>query len=100
MYRLGYLTYIAAAAEFFREHQTAGALLAIALLGWSLATDLLANRTTWTGPILDESGYGAAMGRRNVAYLSRLERFAFAARFVSVGLGLFGPLLFAWSLLL
>lgn len=100
MYRVGYVLYVAALAEFLREGQDTGALLAGALLGWSLTTDLLAHRSTWTGPTVDGSGYSRALSQHDVDFLSGLDRFAFVAKFLAVGLGIFGPLLFAWSLLL
>ncbi len=100
MHRLGYVGYIAAAAVFYRENQTAGVLIALALLGWAVTTEVVAHRTTWAGPSLDESGYGTALAHRNARYLSSMDRFAFVARFLSMGIAVFGPLLFVWSLLL
>lgn len=100
MHRFGFLGYPLATAEFAREGQTGAALLAIALLGWSIAVELLAERASWHDPGFDRSGYGAGIGQRGAAYLAGMDRFAFVARFMSIALGVFGPLLFAWSLLL
>lgn len=100
MHRLGFVAYPIAAAEFFREGQRGAALVAIALLGWGFAAELLADRTTWGGPTIDESGYGTGVPQRSVDYLASMDRFAFLARFLSIALGVFGPLLFVWSLLL
>lgn len=99
MHRLGYILYVAAGLEFAREDHTSAALVAVGLLGWSIAADLLAWRTTWAGPVFDESGYGTGVAQADADYLSQLDRFAAVAGFLAVGLGLFGPLLFVWSLL-
>lgn len=100
MIRFGFILYVVAAAEFAREQQTAGALVAVALFGWAVVVQQLAVRTDWDGPNLDTSGYGTSLSRRSVVFLADLDRLALYAGALSVGFALFGPLLLVWALLL
>ncbi len=100
MHRFGFLLYVAAAAEFAREQQTGGALVAVALFGWALVVEQLAVRTDWDGPNLDTSGYSASVSRRGAVFLADLDRLASYSGALTVGFALFGPLLFVWALLL
>lgn len=92
--------FFAAGIEFTREGQASAALLAVGLLGWAVVAESLAWQTTWSGPAVDESGYGTGLTQSSVDYLAQLDRFAGASHFLAVGLGVFGPLLFVWSLIL
>ncbi len=100
VHRVGYLLYLAAGVEFARGGQPMAALVAIGLLGWAIAVELLASSADWAGPRVDESGFGTALPRHDIVFLSTLDRLSHLARFMAVGLGLFGPLLFLWALLL
>lgn len=100
MHRLGYLFYLAAGVECVREGHSMAALLAVGLLGWALAIELVASRADWGGPRLDRSGFGEPLPQNDVVFLSALGRLSHLARFLAVSLGLFGPLLFVWALVL
>jgi hypothetical protein len=100
MHRLGYLFYLAAGVEYAREGHSMAALLAIGLLGWALAIELVAARADWGGPRLDRSGFGQPLPDHDVVFLSSLGRLTHIARFLAVSLGLFGPMLFVWALAL
>lgn len=85
---------------FGRQGQASAALLAVALLGWAIAAEIVIRHTTWSGPAFDDSGYSTGLAQRDIDLLAVLQRLAVSSRALAITLGFLGPTLFVWSLAL
>lgn len=75
-------------------------MVAVALLGWAVTTELLVERAILRVTLFDNSGFNTGPSYQAAEYQLGIDRFAFVVRFLSIALGIFGPLLLVWSLLL
>ena len=100
MERLSQLAYIIAAIEFVRGGHQGGAIVALVLLAWAIVVGLLAQRSAWEQPVGADGRWTSAITHDSAEVLTGLWRLGFVARFLSLGLSLFGPLLLVWSLIL